>query len=131
MCIILRRNNLYLICEVRKPLKMNFEFRKGLLFIRLKGVLNKENSKELSSCLDQFIHEKGVRYFVINLENLEYLDKDGLDVIQNKYEDMILHNGKLVICGYQNEYVKTMVEEEMSGVYNTQNELAAFNMIQI
>ncbi len=114
-----------------KRLKMNFEFRKGLLFIRLKGILNKETSKELSRSLDRFIYQQGVKYFVINLESLEYLDKDGLETIQKKYEDMVLHDGKLIICGYKNDYIKAMVEEEIKGVYKTKNELAAFNMIQI
>lgn len=114
-----------------KVLKMNFEFRKGLLFVRLKGILNRENSKELSNRLDQFIHEQGVKYFVINLEDLEYIDKDGLHMIQEKYEDVIMHNGKLIICGYKNDYMKAIIEEEFVGVYNTKNELAAFNIIQI
>lgn len=112
-------------------MKINFEFRKGLLFIRLKGILNKETSGNLYKQLDNFIKEKGVKYFVINLEELDYIDKDGLDMMRRQYEDVIMHNGKLVICGYQNKYIQTIVEEEMEGVYKTQNELAAFHMIQI
>lgn len=112
-------------------MKVNFEFRKGLLFVRLKGILNKDTSKKLSKRLNNFIEEKGVKYFVINLEKLDYVDKDGLEMLKKQYEDVILHNGKLIICGYQNKYIKTIVEEEMDGVYKTQNELAAFHIIQI
>lgn len=112
-------------------MKINFEFRKGLLFIRLKGILNKETSEYLATELDTFIKEKGVKYFVINLEELDYVDKDGLEMLHKQYEDVIMHNGKLVICGYQNKYIQTIVEEEMEGVYKTQNELAAFHIIQI
>jgi len=110
---------------------MNFEFRKGLLFIRLKGILNQENSKKLADKLEEFIQNHGVKYFVLNLEELESLDKEGLRVIQEKYQDVILHDGKLVICGYKNNYVKTILEQEMEGVYQTRNELTAFNMIQV
>lgn len=116
---------------MKKYLKLNFEFRKGLLFIRLEGILNKENSKELASYLDNFIHEKGVRYFVINLESLDYLDKEGLEIIQEKYQDMVLHDGKLVICGYKNEYIKEMIEDKMKGVYKVRDELKAFQVIQV
>ncbi len=112
-------------------MQLNFEFRKGLLFIRLIGILNKENSKELVLHLDKFINQQGVKYFVINLENLEYLDKDGLEVLQRKYEDMVLHDGKLVICGYKNEYIKRMVEEEMKDAYKVKDELKAFQLIQV
>lgn len=114
-----------------KLLEINFEFRKGLLFIRLKGELNKKNSKELASYLDKFIHDKGVKYFVINLENIDYLEKEGLKMIQERYQEMILHDGKLVICGYKNKEIKTMIEEEMKGAYKVKDELKAFQLIKV
>ena len=109
---------------------MNYEFRKGLLFVRLEGVLNEATSRELSVQLDHFINRHGVKYFVMNLENLDYLDKDGLDFIHKKYEDVVMHNGKLIICGYDNEYLKPMIEE-IKEVYKTKDELTAFNIIRI
>ena len=112
-------------------LKMNMEFRKGLLFIRLEGTLTMENSSILETCLNYLIQEKGVKYFVINLKNLDYLDQEGIKVLQQKYQDMILHDGNLVICGYKNIYMKEMIREEMKNFSQADNELAAFHMIQI
>ena len=119
------------IGEVIRRLKINFEFRKGLLFIRLEGKLTKKTSKELSKTLDRFIYEQGVKYFVINLESLEFIDQNGLEVIRKKYKDMILHNGKLIVCGYQKDAIRAIVEKDLKEVHKTKNELMAFQMIQI
>lgn len=112
-------------------LKMGIEFRKGLLFIRLNGTLTKDTSEVLSNSLDYFIGEAGIKYFVINIKELSYLDQEGISLLKEKYKDMILHNGNMVICGYENPYVEEMIQEQMKNVYQTKDELKAFQILQI
>jgi len=112
-------------------LKVSLEFRKGLLFIRLKGVLTKDTSNKLNASLEDLILRKGVKYFVINLEKLDYIDKDGIEVLKSNYNEMIMHEGKLVICGCKNRFLESMVDDEIKGAYRSNNELGAFNLINI
>ena len=67
-------------------LQIDMEFARGMLFIRLFGILNKKTSKDLKKTLDKMIDEQGIRYFVMNLENLDYIDEDGIHLIMNNIE---------------------------------------------
>lgn len=105
---------------------MTFEFRKGLLFIRLDGILNKEASLKLSEKLDYFINTQGVKYFVINLERAFIADYVFFTMLEERYKDVKLHDGKLIICGYKNNFL-----EGCNGIYQTNNELTAFKLIEV
>ena len=113
-------------------LDINLEFVRGMLFVRLDGVLDKNTYTKLSDCLDTMIHEKGLKYFVINLEYLDYIDEEGIQAIIDRYFDVALHDGKLVICGYSNQ---ACINLELGEVFNqiekSSNELSALNLIQI
>jgi len=110
---------------------LNIEFRKGLLFIRLAGILSKDTSKILSNCIHYFMEEGGVKYFVINLKELDYIDEEGLNLLKRKNKDIILHNGNLIICASSNMYVEKIVKEELSEVSITKDELKAFELIKV
>lgn len=113
-------------------LDINLEFIRGMLFVRLDGVLDTNTYTKLSDCLDTMIHEKMLKYFVINLENLEYIDENGLQAIIDRYFDVVLHDGKLVICGYNNKFSNNL---EINNFFNqieaTNNELGALKLINI
>ena len=72
-------------------LDINLEFFRGMLFVRLSGLLDSNTSVKLSDVLDNMINEKGLKYFVINLKNLEYIDDGGLQTIIDRY---FIHIGK-------------------------------------
>lgn len=108
-------------------LDINMEFRKGILFVRLNGILNNNTSKQLTKEIDNLIKEKGVKYFTFNLGGLEEITYEGIDTIKKNYQQIISFDGKLVLCGVQNEGIKTMLED----VYQSTTELGAFNLIRI
>ncbi len=114
--------------------QINMEFIRGMLFVRLEGILSKRTSKELNLVLDKMIHEQGVRYFVINLENLKYIDEVGIQSIINHYFDVVMHEGKLVVCGYDS-HIKKQVKKDLDiafqNIENSSNELGAFRLINI
>lgn len=113
-------------------LNINMEFIRGMLFVRLEGILDNNTYTKLSDCLDTMIHEKGLKYFVVNLENLEYIDESGIESLIARYFDVTLHDGKLVICGYNDKLNKKL---ELGNVFNqiesTNNELGALKLINI
>ncbi len=113
-------------------LEINLEFVRGMLFVRLEGVLDKNTYTKLSDCLDIMIHEKGLKYFVVNLENLNFIDENGLQTIIDRYFDVSLHDGKLVICGYHDRFQKNLeIDNIFNQIERTQNELGALKLIHI
>ena len=64
-------------------LKIIYEFRKGIFFIRLLGNLNKDNYQEKEDLLEQIITYNKFKYIVINTNYLEKTDLEGLNLIIN------------------------------------------------
>ena len=113
---------------------IDMEFIRGMLFVRLEGILSKRTSNELNEALDKMIHEHGIRYFVINLENLTSIDEAGIKSIMEHYFDVIMHEGKLVVCGYDNitkRHVRNEVNLAFQNIESSNNELGAFHLINI
>lgn len=113
-------------------LDINLEFVRGMLFVRLTGVLDTNTYTKLSDCLDNMIHEKGLKYFVVNLENLDSIDENGLQAIIDRYFDVALHDGQLVICGYDDQFNNNLeIENIFKKIEKTNNELGALKLINI
>ena len=113
-------------------LEINLEFVRGMLFVRLTGVLDSNTYTKLSDCLDTMIHEKGLKYFVINLEHLDCIDENGLQAIIDRYFDVVLHDGKLVVCGYNNQFKQDLeIDNIFKQIEKTNNELGALKLINL
>ena len=81
-------------------LDIDMEFRKGILFVRLRGVLNGDTALELDENLTSIITDNGIKYLLINLNELTYIDKYGLKVIFKNYQNININNGKFCSeCG--------------------------------
>lgn len=113
-------------------LDINLEFVRGMLFVRLEGILDSNTYMKLSDCLDTMIHEKGLKYFVINLEYLDFIDERGIQAIIDRYFDVTLHDGKLVVCGYNNQFNNNLeIDSAFEQIDRTNNELGAFKLINL
>lgn len=80
-------------------LKIDMQFKQGILFVRLKGILNGDTSIVLDKDLNDIIINNGIKYVLINLNKLEYADKYGLKVIIKNYKNIAKNKGKMIICG--------------------------------
>ena len=89
-------------------LRINSEFRKGIMFIRINGNLNKKN-------IDN-IYCEDFKYIVFNFDNLLSIDSYAIKYIINYNEKMEKINGKLLIC-------------ETNTNFSIDNELKAFNIL--
>lgn len=92
----------------------NIEFTKGVLFIRLYGVLNYLNQKDVESDLIEVIKEGGIKNLVFNIEDLEV--EEGVTLF-SICEDIVRSNdGRMLICGNNeiclNNY--EIVDDELS-----------------
>lgn len=104
-------------------LKINLEFRKGVLFVRLKGSLNDKDSLEN---INSLINEIGFKYIVFNVDNLKCIDMEGIKCILNYQKSLLNKHGKLLIC----ESDKVISDRIFKNrIPNITTEIQAFDLI--
>ena len=87
---------------------LNIEFTRGVLFVRLAGILNEVSSMDVEEKVFEIIKDGGIRFVVFNVKNLEMSDSVKLfDKCQKLLEE---NDGRMLICGdemsvYDLEYV--------------------------
>lgn len=81
-------------------LKINFEFSRGILFIRLKGDLNKYNIKKLKI--------KDFKFIVLNIDNMYSIDSYSIKYLNNVYKKN--KEVKILICDKFNISKKLLKE---------------------
>ena len=104
-------------------LKINMEYRKGILFIRLKGELTRFNYQSLNDYLIPLIDENGIRFIVMNLSYLSLIDNYGKDSIRTIISETKKNNGKGLICKPKVSFDDTMRIID--------NELSALNILKV
>ena len=96
-------------------LEINFEFRKGIFFIRLIGNLNNQNYKQEDINLKDLITENNFKYVVINTNYLEKVDLDGLNYLLEIFYITRLNKSNLVICD-KNSIFKRLLNNNIPSI---------------
>ncbi len=104
-------------------LKINMEYRKGILFIRLKGELTMFTIKDLINYLIPMIKEKGIKFLVINLSNISLIDNKGKNAIRLIINEARKNMGRGLICSSNIKFEDT--------IRVVDNELTALNLIKV
>ena len=68
-------------------LNTNIEFRKGILFVRLDGVLDKYTMNELDDTYNLIIENK-IKNIVFNINGVNKIDKFGVNKLFNIYKNI-------------------------------------------
>ena len=79
-------------------LKIDYEFRKGIFFIRFIGKMNKYTSLEYGREIKLLLSMNRFKYVVINVNYLETIDNDGVDYLRDIYNMTRKEHGYLVLC---------------------------------
>lgn len=112
-------------------LEIDKEFRKGILFVRLKGILNKETVSYLNKEVTKMVADMEIRNVVFNIKELSYIDLEGLSSILYTYNLCREYNGISMLCNV-NEKIKDEINHSLlSDMFQTKDETAALNMIEI
>jgi len=111
-------------------LKIDIEYKKGILFVRLIGDVNKSTIKDMD-IVDNMIKKAGIKYLLINLEKVAIIREDYISMMISKYKSLIGDDGKLVICGYYNPMKLSINTKKNEKVYLSGKEISAFNIINI
>ncbi len=98
-------------------LKTSMEFRKGILFIRIKGDINKNTVKE--------IIDEDFKYIVLNIDNIYSIDSYSIKYLKKLYKDYKNKKGNIIICDKFNISRKLFKE-----IPKIDNEYAAFKLFE-
>ena len=66
-------------------LDIDMEFKQGILLVRLKGILNGDTVNLFKSDFEMVIKDNGIKYVLLNLKGLNYIDNYGLEVINRNH----------------------------------------------
>lgn len=94
---------------------LNIEFTRGVLFVRLAGILNEVSSMDVEEKVFEIIKDGGIRFVVFNVKNLEMSDSVKLfDRCQKLLEE---NDGRMLICGDEmSAYDLEYVSDELSAL---------------
>lgn len=83
-------------------LKINYEFRKGIFFIRLIGDLDKKNYYKKEKYLYDLINYNGFKHIVLNTNMLRNIDLYGINYIACFCDVLKENNQELTLCDKSN-----------------------------
>lgn len=109
-------------------LDVNFEFVKGILFVRLEGKLNFDNSKNIEKNITNIISNGGIKYLVINVSNL--IIEERVTLFDNCNNLIKKNKGKLFICGLKSD-INKVISSNYEYCNKINSELSALKMISI
>lgn len=114
-------------------LNINKQFYKGILFVRLSGILNKNTINKLKGDVSSMIEDNGIRNIVFNISDLSSIDCYGINALLYNYELCRNNKGNSLICGLKDNVVKKRIENSrlLNYMYETSSELSAINVINL
>ncbi|MBQ9071999.1 MAG: STAS domain-containing protein [Bacilli bacterium] len=113
-------------------LNVGTEFRNGILFVRLRGHLNKDTIYKLNKRVTKVVKNNGIRNIVFNFSNLKSIDVKGINAIFYNYELCRDNEGRSLMCG-NNDKIRGKLKRSrlVNYVYETQDELSAMRILNL
>jgi len=114
-------------------LDINMEFRKGILFIRLSGILTETTVEKLEKEVTELVGKFGIRNLVFNLEEVTHIDLIGINALLKNYELCKQNDGKTLVCNLDNSLVKSRIYNSklLKYMYEASDEINAINVLNL
>lgn len=112
-------------------LVMNMKFIQGILFVRLKGILNDKNSVKLDKKLSSLIRNNGIKYVLLNLNNIECNLSYDINLFLNCLHNINKQNGKLIIVYKEKITNNNKVSISLDNFYQITKENIAFSLVKL
>ena len=109
-------------------LKVDMEYDKGILYVRLNGVLERKVSYKINNYIVPTVLKHKVKYLVFNLLELKDIDESGMDALLNTKCAIRTNRGKIWLCEVSDEVREKIKRLRMK---IASNELAANKLIEI
>lgn len=112
-------------------MKILTEYRKGILFVRINGILNKDSVKYLNTKVTKIVNDVGITNLVFNFNNLKDIDNKGINAILYNYEIIKKNQGNVFIC-LNNNKIKDKINRFHLSKYIgiVKDELSAFALMK-
>jgi len=111
-------------------LQTMLEYRKGILFVRLIGSLNKNTYSDFKKNVLNIIEENDIKNVVLNFTYLEEIDYKGISLIYYLYE--ISKNGHVLVCNINDKIdLKLKKNRVFNYIKKMDNEMEAFNLMKV
>jgi len=113
-------------------LTVTTEFRKGILFVRLKGHLTKDTVNKLNKKVTRVVKESGIRNIVFNLSLLRGIDMKGINTLLYNYELCKSNDGISLLCG-NNDKIQGKLKRSrlINYIYEITDELSAIKILNL
>lgn len=102
-------------------MNFEFEFRKGILFIRF---IKKFNNKDYTA-INTLINKVGIKHVVLNIDHLLMINDESVFNINKIYKNMKDNQGSLILC----EKDKNISNKIFNYIPNINKETEVFNLI--
>lgn len=79
--------------------RMEIEYKDEILFVKLKGILNRKQSFKINNYLNPVIKKHNIKYLIYNFEELEGVDNAGMDALTNSKCFIKSNKGKIRVYG--------------------------------
>ena len=109
-------------------LKVDMEYDKGILYVRLEGVLNRKSCYKINNYIVPVVLKHKVKYLVFNMFLLKDIDEAGLDSLLNTKCAIRVNKGKICLCEVSDEL---RLKIKRLRIHIASNELAANKLINI
>jgi len=109
-------------------LKVDMEYDKGILYVRLNGVLDRKVCYKINNYIVPVVLKHKIKYLVFNLLELKDIDESGLDALLNTKCAIKSNKGKICLCEVS-DIVRNKIKRLKMKVAS--NELAANHLINI
>ncbi len=109
-------------------LKVEMEYEKGILYVRLKGVLERKVCYKINNYIVPTVLKHKVKYLVFNLFELKDIDEAGLDALLNTKCAIRTNKGKICLCEVSDDL---RIKMKRLRINIASNELAANRLINI
>ena len=109
-------------------LKVDMEYDKGILYVRLDGVLNRNVAYKINNYIVPAVLKHKIKYLVFNMFLLRDIDEAGLDAVLNTKCAIKANKGKICLCEVSDEL---RLKIKRLRIHIASNELAANKLINI
>ena len=109
-------------------LKVDMEYDKGILYVRLKGILDRKVCYKINNYIVPVVLKHKIKYLVFNLGMLQDIDEAGLDALLNVKCAIRTNKGKICLCDVS-DIIRLKLKRIKMRIAS--NELAANHLIQI
>lgn len=109
-------------------LKMDLEYEGNVLFIRLKGILNRRMSYKINNYLVPVMKKHKLKNIIYNLSDLKSIDESGIDAILKTKCIVKKNKGKIYLCEVNKDILFKL---KRLHIKITSSELTALKLIEV